>query len=191
MNITRGHPILVKFSLLANGLYTDVVRRYSDYLRGESRKIQTTLVCSLLDIAGLPITETFLKDIGFLREAYSLEYATLYQPTKGSWKTIHPRWDEEMLSFLYNKSKEINKMDLEDNNQYLKTALDSIFNVKDEERAYAVIGTIYDIAAHRIIPIELAESVIQIPFTLSIVSLFLGMGGRSNSSICSSVTAIL
>ena len=36
----------------------------------------------------------------------------------------------------------------------LRLALDSIFNVKEEKRAYAIIGTIYDIAARRVIPIE-------------------------------------
>jgi len=47
------------------------------------------LICSLLDIAGLPIVNSFLENIGVLSQAYYLEHATLYV-TDGSWKTIHP-----------------------------------------------------------------------------------------------------
>jgi hypothetical protein len=132
--------------------------------------MQTMLICSLLDIGGLPIDDAFLEDMGLLREAYSLEHATLYQPSTGSWKTIHPRWNEEMLSFLYNESE---GGKLLDNKQYLKTALDSIFNIKKEkksateERAYSTIGIIYDIAARGVIPINIIESVISIPSYLT------------------------
>jgi hypothetical protein len=65
--------------------------------------MQTMLVCSLLDIGSLPITDELLQNMGLLRDAYNLENVTLYQPTTGSWKTIHPRWDIELLSFLYNQ----------------------------------------------------------------------------------------
>jgi ABC-type dipeptide/oligopeptide/nickel transport system ATPase component len=114
---TIGHPIMVKFLLLRDGLRTDVERRYNDYLNGDSRKMQTMLVCSLLDIVSLPITDELLQNMEFLKEAYSLENATLYQPATGSWKTIHPRWDIELLSFLYNQG---DKEQIYDNKQYLK-----------------------------------------------------------------------
>jgi hypothetical protein len=79
--------------------------------------MQTMLVCSLLDIVSLPITDELLQNMEFLKEAYSLENATLYQPATGSWKTIHPRWDIELLSFLYNQG---DKEQIYDNKQYLK-----------------------------------------------------------------------
>ena len=112
-----GHPIMIKFLLLRDGLRTDVERRYNDYLNGDSRKMQTMLVCSLLDIGSLPITDELLQNMGLLRDAYNLENVTLYQPTTGSWKTIHPRWDIELLSILYNQS---DKGQIYDNKQYLK-----------------------------------------------------------------------
>jgi len=37
---TRGHPIMVKFYLLGDGLHADVERRYTDFLR-----LQSYLVC--------------------------------------------------------------------------------------------------------------------------------------------------
>ncbi len=167
---TTGHPIMVKFLLLRDGLRMDVERRYNDYLNGDSCKMQTMLVCSLLDIASLPITDELLQNIGLLRDAYNLENATLYQPSTGSWKTIHPRWDIELLSFLYNQG---GKEQIYDNKQFLKTALDSIFRIKGEninatqERAFTVIGTIYDAAARHVLPIDIIESVINIPSYLN------------------------
>ncbi|MFZ0510629.1 MAG: tetratricopeptide repeat protein [Candidatus Nitrosopolaris sp.] len=161
---TRGHPIMVKFYLLGNGLRTDVKRRYYDYLSGDSRKMQIMLVCSLLDIGSLPITDELLQDMGLLRETYNLENATLYQPITGSWKTINPRWDVELLSFLYN---ETDKGQIYDNKQYLKTALDVIFNIKEEkisateERTYSVIRTIYGIVSQHVIPVDIIESVLS------------------------------
>jgi tetratricopeptide (TPR) repeat protein/GTPase SAR1 family protein len=164
---TRGHPIMIKFFLLQGGLRTDVKRKYDDYLSGDARamRIQIMLVCSFLDIGGLPITDGLLQDMGILREVYNIKNATLYRPTEGSWKTIHTRWDEELISFLYdNKSDEINEGQLYDNKQYLRNALDSIFNIKEhnlsatQERTYSVIGTVYDIAARNFMPIDIIES---------------------------------
>jgi tetratricopeptide (TPR) repeat protein len=172
---TRGHPIIVKFYLLGGGLRTDVKRRYDDYLSGDSRalRVQIMLVCSLLDIRSLPITDELLQEMGLLRETYNIKNATLYRPTEGSWKTIHPRWDEELLYFLYNESDEIDEGQIYDNKEYLRTALGSVFNIKEDntsvtqERAYSVIGTIYDIAALHVIPIDIIESVISIPSYLT------------------------
>jgi hypothetical protein len=41
--------------------------------------MRTMLVCSLLDIGGLPITDAFLGELRLLREALSLNHVTLYQ----------------------------------------------------------------------------------------------------------------
>src|SRR5215831_1406196 len=122
------------------------------------------LVCSLLDLAGLPIDDKLLEDIGILREAYGLEHKTLYRSCEGTWNTMHPRWDEELLSFLYNEN---DKPKLSDRKRYLRNAIDLIFKVKEEKVTYAVIASIYDIAARKVIPIELVESVIQIPNHIS------------------------
>jgi tetratricopeptide (TPR) repeat protein len=161
LNYTRGHPIMVKFYLLGGGLRTDVERRYNDYLSGHSRRLQLMLVCLLLDMGSLSITDDLLKDMGLLREAYSIKNATLYQPREGFWKTIHPRWGEELLSFLYNHSDEGR---IYDNKQHLKDALDTIFYTKPtQERVYLVIGIIYNILARHVIPIEIIESITNIP----------------------------
>jgi tetratricopeptide (TPR) repeat protein len=192
---TIGHPIMVKFLFLRDGLRTDVERRYNDYLNDDSRKMQTMLVCSLLDIGSLPITDELLQNMGLLTDAYNLENATLYQPTTGSWKTIHPRWDIELFSFLYNQD---DKEQIYDNKQYLKAALDSIFRIKEDninatqERAFTVIGTIYDAAARHVLPIDIIESVINIPSYLNEkkAELYTYYIGRAYSTLDRHVEAI-
>jgi tetratricopeptide (TPR) repeat protein len=158
LKATGGHPIaiMIKFYLLGGGLHTDVERRYNDYLIDDSRKIRIMLV---------PITDAFLEKTGLLKEAYNLEHATLYS-SEGFWKTLHPRWDEEFLSFLYSETKGGR---LYNNKRYLRDALDSIFNLTEDkisvtqQRAYLLIGAIYDIAARRVMPINVIEEVTNIP----------------------------
>ena len=132
---TKGHPIMVKFYVFGKGLEEDVQDRYYRYLFDQSTsqndiiKIRTMIVCSLLDIGNLPITDKLLEEMNLLSHAYDLEHALLYQYSEGLWKTIHPRWDMELLSFLYNVE---NKSILSKRIEYLKTAMDSIFNISNE-----------------------------------------------------------
>ncbi len=166
---TGGHPIMVKFFVFGNGLHIDVRDRYLKYLIDQQTKlpdpsmIQTMLICSLLDIANLSITDKLLESMEILSYAYALEHTTLYRYSGSLWKTIHPRWDIEFLSFLYNEKE---KGILLKREEYLKKAINIIFNIKNEQISASVIGTIYGIAAVRIdgvtkIPIDIVENVIQ------------------------------
>ncbi len=64
---TNGHPIMVKFYVIGKGLKEDVEDRYYRYLTDVTTtlphltKIQTVLICSLLDIANLSITDKLLE----------------------------------------------------------------------------------------------------------------------------------
>ena len=171
MEKTGGYPILVTFLLLGDGLHKNVEDRYNIYLSADSGKTKTMLVCSLLDIASLPITDVFLQSAGFLREAHGLKNATLYQSTDGTWNTIHPRWDEELLSVMYNETE---GQELIGNKQYLAAALNSIFYTEEDKmttkavRTYTTIGTVYSLAVRKTIPIEVVESLIQIPNQLTV-----------------------
>jgi tetratricopeptide (TPR) repeat protein len=167
---TKGHPIMVKFYVFGRGLEEDVKDRYYRYLNDQftmqpdSTKIQTTLICSLLDISSLPITDALLESMEILSHAYDLEHATLYQYSGALWKTIHPRWDTELLSFLYNEK---NKSILLKRKEYLKKAIDTIFNIGDESVTASIIQNIYDIAAGKIVPIDIIESTVKMPEYLS------------------------
>jgi hypothetical protein len=54
---------------------------------------------------------------------------TLYQSSEGTWRTIHPRWGEELLSMLYNEE---NRAILLERIPYLQNAINSIFDLADE-----------------------------------------------------------
>ncbi|MGC2427770.1 MAG: hypothetical protein WA421_12100, partial [Nitrososphaeraceae archaeon] len=66
---TKGHPIMAKFYFFGNGLKEDIEDRYYRYLtdvadnQPDLKKIQTVLICSLFDIANLPITEKLLESM--------------------------------------------------------------------------------------------------------------------------------
>lgn len=168
---TKGHPIMVKFSVLGNGLYNDVEIRYLNYLIKKENtlpdpsKIQTILVCSLLNISNLQITDQLLIDMEVKKFANKLRHALLYYNEYDStWKTIHPRWDIELLSFLYNI--EIDEDIIEERQIYLKNAIDSIFSLKDEQISASVIESLYIFASVTIngiikIPIDVVENILK------------------------------
>jgi tetratricopeptide (TPR) repeat protein len=167
---TNGQPIMVKFYVFGKGLKEDVEDRYYRYLTDvtttlpDLTKIQTALVCSLLDIGNLPITDKLLEKMEIQRHVYDLEHAMLYQYSEGLWKTIHPRWDMELLSFLYNEK---NKSILLKRTRYLNKALDSIFSVSDESITVSIIQAMYNIASLKKIPINIVESTTVMPQYLS------------------------
>ena len=101
---TRGHPLMVKFSVLGQGLEDDVKTRYEQYLSKDEIKVETMIACSLLDIANIPITDNILEKMNLLTYAYDLKDATLYRVGQSLWKTIHPRWAIELIHFLYSET---------------------------------------------------------------------------------------
>ncbi len=167
---TKGHPIMVKFYVFGKGLEEDVQDRYYRYIvdrstsQPDTSTIQTMLVCSLLDIGNLPITDKLLEEMNLLSYAYDLEHALLYQYSEGLWKTIHPRWDMEILSFLYNVK---NKSILSKRMEYLKIAIDSIFNVSNENITATTIQTLYDTISFNNLPISIIKTISHMPDYLS------------------------
>jgi tetratricopeptide (TPR) repeat protein len=170
---TRGGiPIMVKFAVLGTSLYEDVQNRYNHYIKNSyseneySMRIQTAIVCSLLDIAGVTVNDRLLKDINLWEGALALKDAILYydsDETKkvNKWSTLHPRWDMELLSFLYNNI-EVESV-LNKRKKYLNDAIESIFKSKDEKATTSVTGLIYDLATRELIPIDIVESVFHMP----------------------------
>ncbi len=172
-NETKGHPIMVKFYVLGKGLDEDVKDRYYRYLFDTSSssslqpdlaKIKTVLICSLLDIANLPITDKMLESMGVLKSAFDLEHALLYQSSDGLWKTIHTKWAMALLYFLYSEK---NKGILSKRKEYLKNTLNSIFSISDESTSSFIIQTVYDMVPLKVIPIGIIESTTNIPPYLS------------------------
>jgi tetratricopeptide (TPR) repeat protein len=154
---TNGHPIMVKFFLFRFGLKEDVENRYDDFLRDYPNRLKTMVVTSLLDLANLQITDKLLEDMELLEYARQLEHATLYKTSDQTWKTIHAKWDEELLSLLYEKSSMgayLNRI------EPLEQAKKVIYQFK--EIVYPVVGALYGVAALGIIPIDIIKSTFQI-----------------------------
>ena len=168
---TEGHPIMVKFYVLGRGLEEDVKDRYYRYLidpqtaQPDLAKINTVIICSLLDNANLPITDKLLEKMGILGYAYDLEHAMLYQFMGGYWKTIHPKWGMGLLFFLYNEK---NKSILFKRKEFLKNALKSIFDISDESLTSSIIQILYDLVLLKIISIDIVESIVSIPEYVSV-----------------------
>mgnify|MGYP003575444155 CR=1 FL=1 len=106
---TNGQPLMVKFTVVGEGLEKDVENRYYNYLKdpvnpqqAEPMKMKLMLICSLLDIAGIRITDSLLDTIGLKGQALDLDRSLLYSESYGKkerlWKTIHSKWDVALLS---------------------------------------------------------------------------------------------
>jgi tetratricopeptide (TPR) repeat protein len=154
---TKGDPIMVKFSVFGQGLEQDVEEMYDRYLRPHL-EMKTMLTCSLLDTSNIEITDKILELCGVLAGAYHLNGSTLYRNSESSWRTKHPRWDQELFTFLYNKKSGIA---VEHRKQDLKDSLIAIYNIKAEDITYSVVSTLYKNAAQNIVPIDMVESVFQ------------------------------
>ncbi len=168
---TKGHPIMVKFYVLGRGLEEDVKDRYFRYLidpqtaQPDLAKINTVLICILLDNANLPISDKLLERMGILGYAYDLEHAMLYQLREGFWKTIHTKWSMGLLFFLYNEK---NNSILFKRKEFLKNALKSLFDICEESLTSSIIQTLYDLVLLKIISIDIVESIVTIPDYISI-----------------------
>ena len=167
---TKGVPILVKFLVLREGLAEDVFNRYNRYLARDANNLTTMLVCSLLDLSGLQISENILKDKGLLEFAYNLDRATLYYNSETfEWKTIHPRWDIELFSLLF---KETNKKLLFERKIYLEKAILTILSIENENVTnpehirISIIELLYLLVKSKVISLIIIDNIIkeQIPF---------------------------
>lgn len=118
-------------------------------------KMKTMLVCSLLDMANLPISERLLEDMEILEYAVVyLDGATLHFSDL-TWKTIHPKCDLELLSYLYDPN---DKRKLLKKYVYIKSAADSILGLKNQDLTVSVIETIYTIPPISSVPFKIAST---------------------------------
>lgn len=72
---------MVKFSLFSQGLSNDVRERHDRYLKSPLR-MKAMLICSLLDIPNLKITDVILERCKVLKDAYYIDWAALYQSSE-------------------------------------------------------------------------------------------------------------
>jgi hypothetical protein len=172
---SNGYPIMVRYYVIGQELSKSVEDRYVQYLidhvnrRPDATKIQTLLVCIFLELAGVQIKDELLKCMRLIKYARDLRESLLSRQEDGIWKTLHPRWDMELLAFLFTVRDENL---VEERVNYLRNAIQSIFSLEDEKIASAVISTLYHIPTIEAreldrIPIDITENAMQIPSFIS------------------------
>jgi tetratricopeptide (TPR) repeat protein len=142
----EGYPILVKFLLFRKGIFEDMRLRYDAYLSKDNNimKLLTMLICAILELANVPITDNLLSDMKILTYIRELRNQTLiFSKTEKRWKTLHVKWDLELLTYLF--SEEDQHL-LEDRMEILKKAIQLLMTtIKNEMDQYLIIGSLYDI----------------------------------------------
>jgi GTPase SAR1 family protein len=180
---TRGDPIMIKYNVLGQGLEQDVEEMSYRYLE-PPQEMKTMLICSLLDVSNIPVTDRMLKQCGVLESAYHLNGSILNRNAEGLWTTKHPRWDQALFSFLYGSN---NTRTLQPNRrkQDLKDSLVAIYKMREEKVVYSAISSLVYMVRQNLVPLELfiivfKESISRRPLSLSnemVSSVFVKISG--------------
>ena len=100
---TNGDPILLKFFIFGKGFAADVEYRFFNYHEISEIKLQSMLVCVILDRAEIAISYDLIEKMNLKESVFELTNETLtFLEDEDRWKTIHPKWDLELLAYLYN-----------------------------------------------------------------------------------------
>ncbi len=126
---------------MGKGLAIDARLSYDDYLQGDEMKLKATLVCSLLDLANIAAPEKLFEELQLADCAAELEQDSIFEFSGETYRTKHPSWDLELLSYMFNvKSRTI----LQARKQILKGVASQLFEFKntDLSKNQKVLGTI-------------------------------------------------
>ncbi len=108
---TQGHPIMVRFSVLNEGLNSHVQNMYLEYLvdgkNPHLNRVKIMILNSLFDISNISLTDKMLEEFVLLNTAEDLKN-TIIKKTGDIWKTIHPRWDLELLKYMFSLKYNLN-----------------------------------------------------------------------------------
>jgi tetratricopeptide (TPR) repeat protein len=162
-----GYPILVKFLLFGKGLYEDMSNRYHSYLANDNNimKLHTMLICSILERANIPITSDLLTAMKIITYAKELKNQTLiFSEIEKKWKTLHVKWNLELLTFLYSENDESL---LGKRIEILKQSLQLLMTtINKEENQFLIIGSLYDSTTidteqKKYLPINIIDQVVR------------------------------
>ena len=101
---TCGYPIMVRFSVLNEGLLPHVIQMYLDYIMYNGTpnldRLKVLILNSLFDISNISLKDDILEELSLLETACSIE-DTIIKKSKNLWKTIHPLWDLELFRYVF------------------------------------------------------------------------------------------
>ena len=173
LSINKIIPIRIRFLVLGKGLALDARLDYDDYLQDDVEKLRTTLICSLLDLANYPASKTLFEKLQLSEYASDLEQESILELLAGAYRTKHPRWDLELLSYMFSVR---NRRILQDRKQILKDATDILFKLSNHpDLTKSVVSAAYNIAMLETeeggrLPMEVIEDTIEIPKNLDSAS---------------------
>ena len=106
------------------------------------------------------MTDELLDKMGLTIYANDLDRAILYYSSDGTWRTLHPRWDIELLAYIFSfNSKNLIKS-MKDDFIY---AVQSIFKNCDEHTIGFVMYTLYaTIVSNKFVSIDTINSILPI-----------------------------
>ena len=165
---TKGHPIMVRFSVLQNGLESHVKQMYTGYLiqkDGDNispniERIKSIIACSLYDISSIPLREEELFNKLDLKKPSFEIINTMIKRTGNFWTTIHPRWDLELLKYMLSLN-EGDRIKIQETFGFVLTKILDIqaglFN------QLLILDTVYNtIAAYKFVDIKIIQEMINV-----------------------------
>ena len=161
---TEGHPIMVRFSVLQNGLENHVKKMYTDYLvKNEvpiTDRIKSVIACSLYDISSIPLTDTELSDNLDLKIPSLQIMNTMIKKGGNIWTTIHPRWDLELFKYMFS----LNEADVEIIKESFGQVLDKIIDtLEGSYNEIIILNTLYStIAVGKFVDIDLIQEMLKL-----------------------------
>ncbi|HSF51526.1 MAG TPA: tetratricopeptide repeat protein [Nitrososphaeraceae archaeon] len=164
-NDTKGHPIMVRFSVLKNGLKNHVRQMYQDWLLTKDNslnieRIKSVIACSLYHISSIPLNDKTLSvDLGLEEPSYELD-KTIIKIEGNVWTTIHPRWDLELFNYLFSLNVHIRKIQ-----RAFSFILNKILDINSGSGTWnqlLILDTVYStIAAKKFVDIKFIQEMIK------------------------------
>ncbi|HXT84693.1 MAG TPA: ATP-binding protein, partial [Verrucomicrobiae bacterium] len=129
---TKGHPIMVRFAVLNEGLSGHIEQMYLEYLQDKSnnnyphkQRLGVIILNSLFEISSISLKDELLDEFGLLKTARELRN-TIIKKSGDVWKTIHPKWAMELFKYMF--SLEYSLDDIKDS--FIKIVKDITSNEK-------------------------------------------------------------
>jgi tetratricopeptide (TPR) repeat protein len=160
---TSGHPIMVRFSLLQNGLKNHVQNAYREYLLENNKpsieRIEFVLACSLYDVSSIPFTDDVSIKLNLNPSLQIVD--TIIKKNGNCWNTIHPRWDLELFKYMFS----LNYVDFNAIKNSLSIMINKILEVELESaHKMALLNTMYNTIAaspERYMDIKIIEDILS------------------------------
>ena len=163
---TDGHPIMVRFSVLQNGLENHIKEAYRKYLLENNEpnmnNIDCFLACSLYHISSIKFTDEISNKLNLNPSLKIID--TIIRKKFDSWDTIHPRWDLELIKYMFS----LNDFDVGNIKNRLSLIIKKILDVETNPiNKLIIINTLYNTIAaskEKYIDIKTVKEILDIDY---------------------------